>query len=58
MCEGRSYVVAGKGPKFESDFDRIIAVQVKKEALLLCGLVLKEGKNKLVTRVKESFSWS
>ena len=22
----RSYVVAGKGPKFESDFDRIIAV--------------------------------
>ena len=26
MCEGRSYVVAGKGPKFESDFDRFIAV--------------------------------
>ena len=46
----RSYVVAGKGPKFESDFDRIIAVQVEKEALLLCGLVLKKAKTNWLLR--------
>ena len=50
MYESRSYVVAGKGPKFESDFHRIIAVYGKKETLLLCGLVLKKAKTNWLLR--------